>query len=340
MKKISMSDIAREAGVGVATVDRVLNGRAPVRAETRQKVLKTAEQLGYRAALLQAISSETTPNPVTARTGFILLAKDHSFYASFAEQLTHAARQSLQVEPEFVWLDIDDTEGMVASLYALAERVDILGVVTLDHPLIRHTIQKITATGVRVYALFSDLSPCGHSGYIGLDNQKAGRTAGWFAGRLLEKNAVIAILLGDHRFTCQESCEISFRSALRENRSGFIVLEPLKTHESQQGGYAATRQLLSQHENLAMIYAPCGGIEGVIQALKESGRNTIKLLCHGPIADGDLSLIEGRIEVMLRHRLDAIAHSVISEFSRQMRQPDNSPVHITLPFDIITPENI
>lgn len=339
MKKISMSDIAREAGVGVATVDRVLNRRAPVRQATRQKVLAAAERLGYRGALLQTMSREARPDASPARTGFILLAKDHSFYAPFAEQLKQAARRTLQAEPEFLWRDIDDVESMVASLEALAQRVDIIGLVALDHPLIRHTIKKITASGVVVYALFSDFSPCGHSGYIGLDNQKAGRTAGWFADRLLRENDVIGILLGDHRFNCQESCEISFRSYLREKDRGYVVLEPLKTHESVEGGYAAAKQLLSQQAQLAMIYAPCGGIEGVLKAIKESGR-TIRLLCHGPVTEGELALIEGEIEVMLRHRLDAIAATVIDEFSRKMRERDVSPVHITLPFDVVTRENI
>ncbi|MDU3076077.1 MAG: LacI family DNA-binding transcriptional regulator [Mixta calida] len=340
MKKISMTDIAREAGVGVATVDRVLNCRASVRQETRQKVLKAAERLGYRAGLLQVLSRDDKPDAVPARTGFMLLSKDHSFYAPFAEELRHFARTTFQNEPEFLWLDIDDVESVAASLESLAQRVDIIGLVALDHPLIRHTIKKITAAGVCVYALFSDFSPCGHSGYIGLDNQKAGRTAGWFADRLLQQNEVIGILLGDHRFNCQESCEISFRSYLREKNRGYTVLEPLKTHESVEGGYTAAKRLLSQHKDLSMIYAPCGGIEGVLNALRESGRKEIKLLCHGPIVEGELALIESHIEVMFRHRLDAIAATVIDVFARKMRDRDVNPVHITLPFDVVTRENI
>ncbi|RPD99724.1 LacI family transcriptional regulator [Candidatus Pantoea deserta] len=340
MKKISMSDIAREAGVGIATVDRVLNGRAPVRPETQQKVLKAAEHLGYREELLQVMSREIKSDRASVRTGFILLSKDHSFYASFAEHLKQCARQRMQTEPEFLWLDIDNIESMVDALHALAKRVDVIGLVALDHPLIRHTIKEITASGIFVYALFSDFSPCGHSGYIGLDNQKAGRTAGWFADRLLRQNEVIGILLGDHRFNCQESCEISFRSYLREQNSGCVVLEPVKTHESMEGGYAAAKRLLSQQQNLSLIYAPCGGIEGVLKAIKESGRKGIKLLCHGPVVDGDLALIEGDIEVMLRHRLDEIAARVTEEFLRQMSDTEARPTHITVPFDVITRENI
>jgi len=42
-------DVAKKAGVSTATVSRVINGASyPVREETRQKILKAAEELNYR----------------------------------------------------------------------------------------------------------------------------------------------------------------------------------------------------------------------------------------------------------------------------------------------------
>src|SRR3954468_10366329 len=43
-----IADVAALAGVGVATVSRVLNGRANVRADTREKVLEAIDALKYR----------------------------------------------------------------------------------------------------------------------------------------------------------------------------------------------------------------------------------------------------------------------------------------------------
>jgi len=42
-----LTDIAREAGVSSATVDRVLNNRQGVKERTRQIVFETARRLGY-----------------------------------------------------------------------------------------------------------------------------------------------------------------------------------------------------------------------------------------------------------------------------------------------------
>jgi DNA-binding LacI/PurR family transcriptional regulator len=44
----TIRDVAREAGVGIGTVSRVLSGGALVAEETRRRVLETIERLGYR----------------------------------------------------------------------------------------------------------------------------------------------------------------------------------------------------------------------------------------------------------------------------------------------------
>lgn len=342
MSKITMNAIADAAGVGVATVDRVLNRRAPVRAATEQKVLEAANRLGYRVGPLASLNGTSQSAQVTLRMGFILLSKSYSFYHS----LTDALRQHTQPfhpagsEPLFCWHDIDDIASVVASLHTLAAQVDAIALVALDHPLIRHAIEQISRQGVRVYALFSNFSPCGHAGYFGLDNQKAGRTAGWVAAHLLHQPGSVGVLVGDHRFTCQESCEISFRSYLREQDSTRRVLEPLKTHESIDGGYHATRQLLDEHADLALIYAPCGGIEGVIHALRQQPQRKVALICHGPVKEGDLALIDGSITVMIRHEIDDMARQLARTVQHHHTESGDHYSQVTLPFEIITRENV
>src|SRR5438477_201427 len=47
-ERTSLHDVARAAGVSLATVDRVLHGRAGVRARTAELVQSVVERLGYR----------------------------------------------------------------------------------------------------------------------------------------------------------------------------------------------------------------------------------------------------------------------------------------------------
>lgn len=52
MSRITIQDVAREAGVSIATVSRVLNGGENVRPETAKLVMDKIDELGYRPNLL------------------------------------------------------------------------------------------------------------------------------------------------------------------------------------------------------------------------------------------------------------------------------------------------
>ncbi len=58
MKKLTLIKVAELAGVGIATVDRVLNERGGVRPETVRKVLRAARQAG-----LQRLLPDDTQHP-------------------------------------------------------------------------------------------------------------------------------------------------------------------------------------------------------------------------------------------------------------------------------------
>ena len=58
---ITIYDVAREAGVSMATVSRVVNGNKNVKENTRQKVLEVIERLDYRPnAVARGLASKKT----------------------------------------------------------------------------------------------------------------------------------------------------------------------------------------------------------------------------------------------------------------------------------------
>lgn len=58
---VTIYDVAREAGVSMATVSRVVNGNANVKPSTRKKVLSVIQRLGYRPnAVARGLASKKT----------------------------------------------------------------------------------------------------------------------------------------------------------------------------------------------------------------------------------------------------------------------------------------
>ena len=57
----TIKDVAKEAGVAVETVSRVMNNRGYISVKTRKKVYDAMERLNYTPnALAQALSKKTT----------------------------------------------------------------------------------------------------------------------------------------------------------------------------------------------------------------------------------------------------------------------------------------
>lgn len=83
---LTMSDVARAAGVSVMTVSNVLNDRPRVGAATRERVLAVVAELGYEIDL-------TARRLRTGRTGTVALVVprfDHQYYAELAALLATA----------------------------------------------------------------------------------------------------------------------------------------------------------------------------------------------------------------------------------------------------------
>ena len=82
-KRITISDVARKAGVSTGTVSAVLNERPTVRDETRALVLKTIDRLGYLpSASAQRLGSRGSADGSSPPgMGIVIKEIDNPFYA-------------------------------------------------------------------------------------------------------------------------------------------------------------------------------------------------------------------------------------------------------------------
>ena len=113
-----LEDIARHAGVGVATVDRVLNERGGVSEKTTAKVLASARSLGTKRVL---------PSNRKRRLSIeAVLFRDHSaFYSRLNQALKEVSK--LADIPATIYrthIDVGDPERLITHLESVAENRD------------------------------------------------------------------------------------------------------------------------------------------------------------------------------------------------------------------------
>ncbi|MDC7699687.1 LacI family DNA-binding transcriptional regulator [Vogesella indigofera] len=338
----TMTDVAREAGVGLATVDRVINKRASVSQETAERVLAAAEKLGFRRASL--IRDRLDERTAGYRLGFILQKSSTHFYSELGSVLEATTRTQMQPAGKALVAFLDELtpEHVVAKLYELGKKVDAIALVAADHPLVSQAIDDITARGIPVFALISDLTAVSCSGYVGIDHRKVGRTAAWAISTISPAPGKVGVIVGSHRYLCQEQSEMSFRSYFREFAPQFQVLETLISLEDIHLAQSATLELLKQHPDLTGIYIAGGGIEGVLQALKDGNPPPgLVTVCLDLTAVTRQALIERRINMVLSHPQEWLASRLVEAMVAAIQdKAARGSLQNSLPFITYTPANV
>jgi LacI family transcriptional regulator len=340
-KRPTISDLARESGVSVATVDRVLNRRLPVREDTAMRVVAAAEAIGYHATGLLKQRLGETPQ----RTfGFLLQKRNDDFYKKLAAELVAATKAASFIRGRAIVEFMDEiVPSMIAAKIAEAGgRVDALAVVAVDHPLVNEAIAGVTGRGKPVFALLSDVTAPTRTGYLAVDSRKAGRTAAWAISRLAKSPGKIGILLGSHRYLSQELAEISFRSYVREHAPEFQLLEPLINLDDQRIAHEAGADMIASNPDLTGIYVAGGGVEGLVRAInEEKAGQRIVTVCNELMPVTRAALIDGTIDMVLATPVTALAQRTVQVMARACNGESlEGLTHIQLPADIYISENI
>ena len=343
MNRPTIKDLARSAGVSISTVDRVLNGRDPVKPQTAQRVAEAAESIGYWASgLLRKRLKSDAPERTL---GFLLQQRSTPFYEHLGAALSAATLGSgaIRGRPLVEFMD-DLTPGAVAErLVRLGKKADGVAVVAADHPNVTEAVESLKAQGKPVLALISDLTANGRAGYVGLENRRVGRTAAWFLAKLAGRPGNLAVFVGSHRYLCQESREIGFRTYLREKAPGFELIEALTTLESDRDAYEAALDLLNRIPDLVGIYVAGGGEEGVLRALAETQSTShVAVVCHELSDRTRPGLVNGLVQTVLSHPIRTLAEQTVDLMARLAEGNAERDLlsQVIVPFDICTPENM
>ena len=316
----TISDVATAAGVSVATVDRVLNGRLKVREETARRVLMAAREIGYHGASL--IAQRIAPQVERMRFGFVLQKEKQAFYPNLSREITAAAQSihDVHIEPVIRYSASQAPADFVAEMRAIAGDVDALAASAITHHSITDVVVELQGAGLPVFALMNDFAQGVRQAYVGLNNVKTGRIAGWMLATAARRTGKLAVFVGGHRWHGHELRETGFRSYFRENAPQFSVLDTLVNLETRQLTYEATLDLLARHPDLRGIYVAGGGMEGAIAALREvRGPGDVALVVNELTAESRAALSDGYACLAIGTPLEDLCRDVMGMMAETVR---------------------
>src|SRR5260221_6446812 len=269
--RLTLVDVARVAGVSLATVDRVINRRPGVSKRAVTKVEESLAKLGYR------------PDPVAAqlarRTSFrfccLLPTGSNSFMRQLGEQIQQTG-DWLKEQRVFVDLrqvDVFDPMALALALDDLGDDYQGVAVVALDHPAVREAIDALIDRGVDVVTLVSDVPTSRRWRFIGIDNPSAGRTAATLMGRFAGgRSGPVAVIAGSLALRDHAERQFGFQQVIAADYPGLMVLPAIEGRDESDICRDVTARLLVQYPDLVGIYNVGAGNRGVADALEASGR--------------------------------------------------------------------
>lgn len=308
----TIKDIAREAGVGPATVDRVLNGRGTVREETMRKVAMAAHKVGYHASALFDQRLDTSLPEMTF--GIVLHKGRQEFYQNFAAEIERAVAERSDIRGRAVirFSSAQTPEAFLEEIHAISSKVDALASSAVNHQAITQEVQRLKERGIPTFALLNDFAQGVRENYLGLNNMQVGRMAGWMVSTAARSGGKLGVFVGGNRWHGHELRETGFRSYVRDSAPTFTVLDSMVNLETRQLTYEATLELIARHPDLRGLYVAGGGMEGAIAALRETVRpHDVAMVVNELTAESRAALADGYVTMVISTPLRQLCEELV-----------------------------
>lgn len=329
-------EIARQAGVSEATVDRVLHGRPGVREGTVLQVEQAIADLDRQRTQLRLSGRRFMVDLVMeAPKRFSRLVQD-----AFEQELPGLRPAALRVRYHLreKW----DIAALVRHLDQIG-RQGSHGVVLKapDMPEVAAAIGRLTAQRIPVITLVTDVPMSTRIAYVGMDNRAAGATAAYLMCQWLRHTDVdVLVITSSEMFRGEEEREMGFRSAMRTYDPGRRIVEVSDSDGLDSTCRRLTAESLRGNPGIGAVYSIGGGNNGIVAAFAAEDRTCEAFIGHD-LGDSNVALLRsGHLTAVLHHDLRAdlrqVAHTVMGFHGAlpEVMRPTVSDIQI------ITPHNL
>jgi LacI family transcriptional regulator len=312
MARPTVHDIAREAGVSLATVDRVLNGRPRVRASSIKLVQDAVEKLGYVRDVLAANLAKRKEY----RFAFVIPDGKGQFVETIRfmlASLQNAAGLD-RISVETILTPIDDPNATARILLGLPDaRFDGVAIMCPETPQVRDAVTRLKQAGLSVVALVSDLPSSERDHFVGVDNIAAGRTAGALMGRFLGQSSG-KVLVVSGSLSSRDSMErrFGFDSILAERFPSIEILPTVESGDDTQRLIGIIKQVMSVQKDVVGVYALGTGNTAILDALRATGRiGSCTLIMHELTTTTRAGLEAGEVDAVIMQNVGHLVRSSI-----------------------------
>lgn len=339
MSRPTVNDIAKAAGVSLATVDRVLNARPGVRAKTVMRVNEAIERLGY----VRDVAAANLARRRSYRVAFVLPDSGTAFVQALRGAIEAAAGLAAfdRTAAEIVTVPAFDPTATVRALAAL-EGVDGVALMAPETPQVRDAIGRLSVAGTPVVALVSDQPNSARTRFVGINNLAAGRTAGQLVGRFAARpRATVMVVAGSMMARDQMERRLGFDEVMLRWFPGVTVLPSVEGRDDSEIVAERLAAALAAHPEVDALYALGAGHRGLVRTLRTLGlAERITVVAHELTPAARAALEDGTLDAVITQDVGHIARSALRVLRSAIDGTPLDPGQEQIRIEILLRENL
>jgi LacI family transcriptional regulator len=335
----TIKDVAREAGVSMMTVSRVVNGKTNVRPATAEKIEKAIKKVNYRPNVSARLLSGTRTyqflmlydNPNVGWMGELLIGM-MSTCRQIGYHLEIEGIGNYDGQPEESALDADDITKLID-----ASRIDgiILPPPVCFNQTILDAINEQQIPCVRIAGTAqSDIKL-----RVSIDNLGAGYE---LTNHLISQgHENIAIIKGPELFVASALRFEGFMGAMREHGLAVPESNIIRGNFDVQSGYSCARELLRKRNRPSAIFASNDEMAaGALSAAQELKISVPERLSVAGFDDAPISHSVWPKLTTVRQPLRAMGEKSVELLERYVRNMDDKTAETVRPHELLDYELI
>lgn len=335
-KKFSIKQIAAQAAVSTATVDRVVNNRAGVKPYTRQRVLNAINELEEQAKKIK----------FSGRRFYIdVILHTPNRYSTLAKESILNILPSMQpfnISLRFHFFENAGIDELTEKIGHIVDGGSHGFIVKLpDDYRIRVAIDNAYYADIPTVTFNTDVRQSKRIIFIGMDHHAAGQSAAYLMGQWLgDKQETILVSISNSNFRNEAEREMGFRQTIRQNYSHLKINDISGGQGLYEQTFNQIDKYLERGGQARSVYS-IGGANSAILDAYEKHETPINLYIGHDLDNTNKSLLaQHRIHAILNHNIERDARYAILQILKYHKQLSYDKPFIQSRTNIITPYNL
>jgi LacI family transcriptional regulator len=299
--RFSIKELALQAGLSTATIDRVINNRAHVSPQTRRRVDAAFKELEDQETQLSSKGRRLFVDfIIEAPTRFT--REVESACNSVITGLSPAVfRPRYHMKPKF-------EEAEILQLLSGIKKRGSQGVIIAAETRnsVRQLIDELGEQNIPVLAFVTDQPNSQRLAYVGIDNHQAGKVAAYLMDKLVFKpNATILTTIRRSNFSGEDERLSGFQSTLTRMKPSSELIIVRGGDGLSSGTSDEVKNALKGITHLDAVYSMGGGNEAILKTLADFDLKPNIYIAH--------DLDEENIDLLRAEKITAVIHHDVAQ---------------------------